>query len=48
MMTLDNQIVAANKRVIKFYDFIDKSEKEATEKDKKDQEERNKMMKELF
>lgn len=48
MMTLENQIVAANKRVIKFYDFIDKSEKEATEKNQKDQEARNKLMKELF
>jgi hypothetical protein len=40
--------VAANKRSIKFYDFIDKSEKEAKDNQKKELENKNKVMKEIF
>ena len=38
----DTQIVAANEKVIKFYDFIDKSNKDAAEKEKKEKAELNK------
>ena len=38
----DTQIVAANEKVIKFYDFIDKGEKDKNEKEKKDKAELNK------
>ena len=48
MESHDTQIIAANESTIKFYDFIDKFEKERTEKDKKAKEEKHKMMKELF
>merc|ERR1712166_260718 len=44
----DTQIVAANEKVIKFYDFIDKGNKEVSEKDKKDKAELNKQMTEIF
>ena len=33
--TQDTQIVAANSKTIKFYDFIDKNDKEAKEKARK-------------
>ena len=46
--TQDTQIVAANSKCIKFYDFIDKNDKEAKEKQRKAQEELNAEMKEHF
>lgn len=46
--TQDTQIVAANSKSIKFYDFIDKNDKEAKEKNSKQLEEQNTQMKEHF
>ena len=42
------QIVAANEKTIKFYDFIDKNAKKKEEDDQKQREETNKIMKETF
>lgn len=39
--TQDTQIVAANSKCIKFYDFIDKNDKEANEKQRKSLEDQN-------
>ena len=44
----DTQIVAANEKVIKFYDFIDKGNKDSAEKEKKEKAELNKQMSEIF
>ena len=46
--TSPTQIVAANSKVIKFYDFIDKNEKDDQERIKKYKEEVDKIMKEIF
>ena len=40
--------MAANAKVIKFYDFIDKNEKEEQERTKKSKEVLDKHMKEIF
>lgn len=44
----DTQIVAANEKCIKFYDFIDKSDKQARDKDAAEKKELNKKMKDIF
>ena len=46
--TQDTQLAAANESTIKFYDFIDKNEKNRAESTKKDKEELNAKMKELW
>lgn len=48
METQETQIVAANNRTLKFYDFIDKNLKEQEESEKKRVEDLNKNMKEIF
>lgn len=42
------QIVAANENVIKFYDFIDKSEKSRIDAENKKKAEHNTTVKEIF
>ena len=44
----DTQIVAANEKVIKFYDFIDKNGKAEKERIQKEKEEHNAKVKEIF
>ena len=44
----ETQIVAANEKVIKFYDFIDKNGKAEQERIKKENEEHNAQVKEIF
>ena len=44
----ETQIVAANEKVIKFYDFIDKNGKAEQERLKKEKEEHNARVKEIF
>jgi len=46
--TQETQLAAANEKTIKFYDFIDKDEKDAKEKLQKDKDETNKKMKEIW
>ena len=48
MESNETQIVAANETTIKFYDFIDKFEKEKNEAEKKAKEQKLKTMKEIF
>jgi hypothetical protein len=46
--TQETQLAAANDTTIKFYDFIDKDEKDAKEKLQKEKDETNKLMKEIW
>ena len=46
--TSPTQIVAANSTVIKFYDFIDKNEKDEQERNQKHKDEVDNIMKEIF
>lgn len=48
METQDNQLVAANDKTIKFYDFVDQKERENNEKAIKEKEELQEKMKQLF
>ena len=46
--TQDTQLAAANESQLKFYDFVDKREKDQKEKEKKDKATVNSQMKEIF
>lgn len=46
--TQDNQLVAANSGIIKFYDFIDKQQRDANEQTQKQKEKLQELMKKLF
>lgn len=46
--TSDSQLVAANAKCIKFYDFIDKQKKESEDSNKKSKNELNEKIKDIF